>query len=61
VLAPGDYDDGEISGMIGKRSRSTPRKPDHHYHHCHQQQQVITIMYKPVKHKDIPVTGRGGS
>jgi hypothetical protein len=28
VLAPGDYDDGEIGGlMIGKGNRSTRRKP----------------------------------
>jgi hypothetical protein len=25
--APGDYDDGEIGGMIGRRNRSTRRKP----------------------------------
>jgi hypothetical protein len=25
--APGDYDDGEIGGMIGKGNRSTRRKP----------------------------------
>jgi hypothetical protein len=27
VLAPGDYDDGEIGGMIGMGNRSTRRKP----------------------------------
>jgi hypothetical protein len=27
VPAPGDYDDGEIGGMIGKENRSTRRKP----------------------------------
>jgi hypothetical protein len=27
VPGPGDYDDGEIGGMIGKGSRSTRRKP----------------------------------
>jgi hypothetical protein len=27
VSAPGDYDDGEIGGMIGRGSRSTRRKP----------------------------------
>jgi hypothetical protein len=27
VLAPGDYDDGEVGGMIGKGNRSTRRKP----------------------------------
>jgi hypothetical protein len=28
VLAPGDYDDGEFGGMkIGRRNRSTRRKP----------------------------------
>jgi hypothetical protein len=27
VPAPGDYDDGEIGGMIGKGNRSTQRKP----------------------------------
>jgi hypothetical protein len=27
VLAPGDYDDGEIGGMIGRVNRSTRRKP----------------------------------
>jgi hypothetical protein len=27
VSAPGDYDDGEIGGMIGKGNRSTRRKP----------------------------------
>jgi hypothetical protein len=27
VLAPGDYDEGEIDGMIGKGNRSTRRKP----------------------------------
>jgi tetrahydromethanopterin S-methyltransferase subunit G len=27
VPAPGDYDDGEISGMIGRGNRSTRRKP----------------------------------
>jgi hypothetical protein len=27
VPAPGDYDDGEIGGMIGKGNRSTRRKP----------------------------------
>jgi hypothetical protein len=27
VLAPGDYDDGEIGGMIGRGNRSTRRKP----------------------------------
>jgi hypothetical protein len=27
VPAPGDYDDGEIGGMIGKENRSTQRKP----------------------------------
>jgi hypothetical protein len=27
VSAPGDYDDGEISGMIGRGNRSTRRKP----------------------------------
>jgi hypothetical protein len=27
VPAPGDYDDGEIGGMIGTRNRSTWRKP----------------------------------
>jgi hypothetical protein len=27
VPAPGDYDDGEIGGMIGKGNRSTWRKP----------------------------------
>jgi hypothetical protein len=28
VPAPGDYDDGEIGGMIGRGNRSTRRKPD---------------------------------
>jgi hypothetical protein len=27
VLAPGDYDDGEFGGMIGRGNRSTRRKP----------------------------------
>jgi hypothetical protein len=27
VPAPGDYDGGEIGGMIGRRNRSTRRKP----------------------------------
>jgi hypothetical protein len=27
VLAPGDYDDGEIGRMIGRGNRSTRRKP----------------------------------
>jgi hypothetical protein len=27
VPAPGDYDDGEIVGMIGRGNRSTRRKP----------------------------------
>jgi hypothetical protein len=27
VTAPGDYDDGEIGGMIGRGNRSTRRKP----------------------------------
>jgi hypothetical protein len=27
VSAPGDYDNGEISGMIGRGNRSTRRKP----------------------------------
>jgi hypothetical protein len=27
VPAPGDYDDGEIGGMIGKGNRSTRRNP----------------------------------
>jgi hypothetical protein len=27
VPAPGDYDDGEIGGMIGKGNRSTRQKP----------------------------------
>jgi hypothetical protein len=27
VPAPGDYDDGEIGGMIGRGKRSTRRKP----------------------------------
>jgi hypothetical protein len=27
VPAPGDYDDGEIGGMISRRNRSTQRKP----------------------------------
>jgi hypothetical protein len=27
VPAPGDYDDGEIGGMIGRGNRSTQRKP----------------------------------
>jgi hypothetical protein len=27
VPAPGYYNDGEIGGMIGKRNRSTRRKP----------------------------------
>jgi hypothetical protein len=27
VPAPGDYDDGEIGGMIGKGNRITRRKP----------------------------------
>jgi hypothetical protein len=27
VTAPGDYDDGEIGGMISKGNRSTRRKP----------------------------------
>jgi hypothetical protein len=27
VPAPGDYDDGEIGGMIGRGNRSTLRKP----------------------------------
>jgi hypothetical protein len=27
VPVPGDYDDGEIGGMIGKGNRSTRRKP----------------------------------
>jgi hypothetical protein len=27
VPAPGDYDDGEIDGMIGRGNRSTRRKP----------------------------------
>jgi hypothetical protein len=27
VLAPGDYDDGEIGGMIGRGNQSTRRKP----------------------------------
>jgi hypothetical protein len=27
VTAPGDYDDGEIGGMIGRRNRSTRKKP----------------------------------
>jgi hypothetical protein len=28
VPASGDYDDGEISGMIGRGNRSTRRRPD---------------------------------
>jgi hypothetical protein len=28
VPAQGDYNDGEIGGMIGKGNRSTRRKPD---------------------------------
>jgi hypothetical protein len=28
VPAPGDYDDGEIGGMIGRRIFSSPRRPD---------------------------------
>jgi hypothetical protein len=28
VPAPGDYDDGETGGMIGRGNRSTRRKPD---------------------------------
>jgi hypothetical protein len=28
VPAPGDYDDGEIGGMIDRGNRSTWRKPD---------------------------------
>jgi hypothetical protein len=27
VPTPGDYDDGEIGGLIGRRYRSTRRKP----------------------------------
>jgi hypothetical protein len=27
VLVPGDYDNGEIGGMIGRGNRSTRRKP----------------------------------
>jgi hypothetical protein len=27
VPAPGDYDDGEIGGMIGRGNRSSRRKP----------------------------------
>jgi hypothetical protein len=27
VSAPGDYDNGEIGGMIGRGNRSTRRKP----------------------------------
>jgi hypothetical protein len=27
VLAPGDYDDGEIGGMISRGNRSTRRNP----------------------------------
>jgi hypothetical protein len=27
MSAPGDYDDGEIGGMIGRGNRSTRRKP----------------------------------
>jgi hypothetical protein len=27
LQAPGDYDDGEIGGMIGRGNRSTRRKP----------------------------------
>jgi hypothetical protein len=27
VPVPGDYDDGEIGGMIGRGNRSTPRTP----------------------------------
>jgi hypothetical protein len=27
VPAPGDYDDGEFGGMIGRGNRSTRRKP----------------------------------
>jgi hypothetical protein len=27
VPVPGDYDDGEIGGMIGRGNRSTRRKP----------------------------------
>jgi hypothetical protein len=27
AAAPGDYDDGEIGGMIGRGNRSTRRKP----------------------------------
>jgi hypothetical protein len=27
VPAPGDYEDGEIGGMIGRGNRSTRRKP----------------------------------
>jgi hypothetical protein len=27
VPAPGDYDDGEIGGMIGRGNQSTRRKP----------------------------------
>jgi hypothetical protein len=27
VQAPGDYDDGEIGGMIGRGNRSTQREP----------------------------------
>jgi hypothetical protein len=27
VPAPGDYDEGEIGGMIGRGNRSTRRKP----------------------------------
>jgi hypothetical protein len=28
VPAPGDYDDGEIGGMIGRGNRSTRKNPD---------------------------------
>jgi hypothetical protein len=28
MSAPGDYDNGEIGGMIGRENRSTRRKPD---------------------------------
>jgi hypothetical protein len=27
LLTPGDYEDGEIGGMIGRGNRSTQRKP----------------------------------
>jgi hypothetical protein len=53
VPAPGDYDDGEIGGMIGKENRSTRRKPAPQYLFVHRKSHML-----PGREPGKPATNR---